>query len=131
MKTISKQSAIRLILALSACALFAQNTAVKRTVVKTGDVSVPGREGVIAQIEIATGGTTGRHTHPGDEITYVTEGQGELMVDGRPVQKLKPGEGLIVPGGTIHEARNTGTIPMKLIGVYVVEKGKPLASPAP
>jgi len=99
--------------------------------VKTADVSVPGREAVLANIEIAPGATSGRHTHPGDEISYVTEGEGELLVEGKPTQKLKPGEGLIVPGGVKHEARNTGTAPLKLVGVYVVEKGKPLATPAP
>jgi hypothetical protein len=30
----------------------------------------------------------------------------------------------------VHDVRNDGTKPMHLIGVYVVEKGKPLATPA-
>jgi quercetin dioxygenase-like cupin family protein len=128
---ISTQGVLRVVLALSSLALFAQNTGIKRKVVKTADVSVPGREAVIADIEIAPGATSGRHTHPGDEISYVTEGQGELLVEGKPTQILKPGEGLIVPAGVKHEARNTGSQPLKLIGVYVVEKGKPLATPAP
>jgi hypothetical protein len=32
--------------------------------------------------------------------------------------------------GAIHDARNIGTVPFKLAGIYVVEKGKPLATPA-
>jgi quercetin dioxygenase-like cupin family protein len=111
--------------------LFAQNPALKRTVVKTGDVSVPGREAVIANIEIAPGGSAGRHTHPGDEISYVLSGEGEILMEGKPPLKIKPGEGFVIPGGTKHDAHNTGTEPLKLVGVYVVEKGKPLATPAP
>ncbi len=112
-------------------ALVAQNPAVKRTVVKTGDVSVPGREAVIANVEIAPGGSAGRHTHPGDEISYVVAGEGEILMEGKPPLKIKPGDGFVVPGGTKHDAHNTGAQPLKLIAVYVVEKGKPLATPAP
>jgi len=112
-------------------ALVAQNPAVKRTVVKTGDVSVPGREAVIANVEIAPGGSVGRHTHPGDEISYVVSGEGEILMEGKPPLKIKPGDGFVVPGGTKHDAHNTGEQPLKLIAVYVVEKGKPLATPAP
>lgn len=112
-------------------ALWAQNPAVKRTVVKTGDVSVPWREAVIANVEIAPGGSVGRHTHPGDEISYVVAGEGEILMEGKPPLKIKPGDGFVVPGGTKHDAHNTGEQPLKLIVVYVVEKGKPLATPAP
>jgi quercetin dioxygenase-like cupin family protein len=112
-------------------ALWAQNPAVKRTVVKTGDISVPGREAVIANVEIAPGGAVGRHTHPGDEISYVVAGEGEILMEGKPPLKIKAGDGFVVPGGTKHDAHNTGTQPLRLIAVYVVEKGKPLATPAP
>src|ERR1700724_1385591 len=111
--------------------LLAQNPAVKRTVVNRGDVSVPGREAVIANVEITPGGSAGRHTHPGDEISYVVAGEGEILMEGKPPLKVKPGDGLIIPGGTKHDAHNTGAQPLRLVGVYVVEKGKPLATPAP
>jgi len=116
---------------LFAAALFAQNPGVQRTVVERGDVSVPGREAVIAHVEIAAGANVGRHTHPGEEISYVTEGEGELLIEGQPARKLKPGDGFIVPAGAKHDARNTGAKPLKVVAVYVVEKGKPLATPAP
>jgi quercetin dioxygenase-like cupin family protein len=127
-----KRTAVGLTIVLAVtCALWAQNSAIKRTVVKSGDVSVPGREAVIANVEIAPGGSAGRHTHPGDEISYVLAGEGEILMDGNPPLKIKPGDGFIIPGGTKHDAHNTGTQPLKLVGVYVVEKGKPLATPAP
>jgi len=120
-----------LLLAIAGVALFAQNPGVQRTVVKRGDISVPGREAVIARAEIAPGAATGRHTHPGEEISYVIEGEGEILIEGQPALKVKAGDGFIVPNGAKHDARNTGTQTMKLAAIYVVEKGKPLATPAP
>ena len=117
--------------ALSTGALFAQNPGIKRTVVHKADVSVPGREAVIARVEISPGARAGRHTHPGDEISYVSEGEGEILIDGQPARKVKAGDGFVIPAGAKHDAHNTGTAPLKLVGVYVVEKGKPLATPAP
>jgi len=120
-----------LLLAIAGVALLAQNPGVQRTVVKRGDISVPGREAVIARAEIAPGASTGRHTHPGEEISYVMEGEGEILIEGQPALKVKAGDGFIVPNGAKHDARNTGTQPMRLAAIYVVEKGKPLATPAP
>lgn len=111
--------------------LSAQNPAIKRQVVKTGDVSVPGREAIIANVEIAPGGSAGRHTHPGEEISYVLSGEGQILMEGHPPLNVKAGDGFVIPGGTKHDAHNTGTQPLKLVAVYVVEKGKPLATPAP
>jgi quercetin dioxygenase-like cupin family protein len=109
----------------------AQNPGVQRTVVQRKDISAPGREAVIARVEIAPGAAAGRHTHPGEEITYVMEGEGEILIEGQPPLKVKAGDGFVVPAGAKHDARNTGTQPVKLAIVYVVEKGKPLATPAP
>ena len=129
MNSIQKWSVLGL--AVAATALLAQNTGIQRTVVHTADVSVPGREAVIARVEIIPGARAGRHTHPGDEISYVLEGEGEILIEGQPARKVKAGDGFVIPGGMKHDAHNTGGQPLKLVGVYVVDKGKPLATPAP
>jgi quercetin dioxygenase-like cupin family protein len=126
---IDKRTALLLLAA--AGGLLSQTPAIQRTVVTRKDVSVPGREAVVARVEIAPGGFAGRHTHPGDEISYILEGEGEILMEGQPPLKVKPGEGFVVPAGVKHDAHNTGTQTLKLVGVYVVEKGKPLATPAP
>ena len=110
--------------------LVAQNPGVTRTPVYKGDVSVPGREAIVARVEITPGSEVGRHTHPGDEISYVLEGEADIIIDGQPAKHVIPGDGFSIPGGKIHNAKNTGTVPLKLVGVYVVEKGQPLATPA-
>jgi quercetin dioxygenase-like cupin family protein len=112
-------------------ALFAQASGLTRTVVGRADVSVPGREAVVARVEVAPGAHAGRHTHPGDEISYVLEGEAELLIDGQPPRIVKAGESFVIPAGTVHDAHNASAVPVRLIGVFVVEKGKPLASPAP
>ena len=110
---------------------FAQASGLTRTLVGKADVSVPGREAVVARVEVAAGARSGRHTHPGDEISYIVDGEAELLVDGQPTRTVKAGESFVIPAGVVHEAHNPGGVPIHLIGVYVVEKGKPLASPAP
>jgi len=114
-----------------ASVIYAQNPGLTRTIVTKADVSVPNREAVIARVEVAPGGVAGWHTHPGDEISYVTEGEATLLIAGQPPRKVAAGEGFVIPAGVVHNARNDGASPIKLVGVYVVEKGKPLASPAP
>jgi len=116
------------LLALAAASAAAQG--IKRSVVERADVSIPGREAVVARVEIEPGAIAGRHTHPGDEIAYVMEGEGELLVDGRPPRHVRAGDAFVIPAGTVHDARNSGAATLRVVGVYVVEKGQPLATPA-
>jgi quercetin dioxygenase-like cupin family protein len=119
-----------LIVMFTAIAAQTQAGTIRRAVIQKADVSVPGREAVVAKVELDEGVAAGRHSHPGDEISYVLEGEGELLVDGEDPRRVKAGESFIIPAGTVHDAVNTGKGTMKLVGVYVVDKGKPLASPA-
>lgn len=118
-------------LALATGTLLAQNSGLTRTMVGRADVSVPGREAVVARVEVAPGAYAGKHTHPGDEISYVLEGEAELLIAGQPPRIVKAGEAFVIPAGTVHDAHNATDKPIKLVGIYVVEKGKPLATPAP
>lgn len=110
---------------------FAQNTGFKRTEVQRGDLSAPGREGVQAIAEIQPGASSGKHTHPGEEIAYVLEGTVRLEIEGMPVKNLKAGEGMIIPAGKVHNATNAGSGVTKVLGTYIIEKGKPLATTVP
>lgn len=110
---------------------FAQASGLSRVIVTKADVSVPNREAVVARVEVAPGASAGWHTHPGDEISYVFEGEATLLMAGQVPRKVSAGEAFVIPGGVVHNAINSGSVPTKLVGVYVVEKGLPLASPAP
>jgi quercetin dioxygenase-like cupin family protein len=117
-------------LLLAMCASAGASAQIKRTPVLTADVAAPGREAVVVRGEIDAGVSAPRHTHPGDEISYVLEGEAELLIDGEAPRIVKAGEAFVIPAGKVHGARNPGTTPLRFVGVYVVDKGKPLAAPA-
>ena len=95
------------------------------------DAGDPAANVVMAAVEIPTGFRSGRHTHPGVVVANVQEGVLMLDHEGRPTATYKAGDTVFVEAGKIHEDINNGTTPIKLIAAYVVEKGKPLTSPAP
>jgi len=99
-----------------------------RTVLQDQDISAKDRHGVMARSEFMPGASSGRHFHPGEEFGYVLEGTLELTVDGKPPQRLKAGDIIYMPAGTIHDAKNVGTGTLKVLSTYVLEKGKPLAT---
>ena len=104
----------------------AQQAGTKRTDLQRHDLSAPGREVVQTIVELEPGTTAPRHSHPGEEIIYVIEGTWEYTLDGKPPLTLKAGEVLFIPAGTIHSARNVGTVRGAELATYIVEKGKPL-----
>ncbi|HXU67152.1 MAG TPA: cupin domain-containing protein [Casimicrobiaceae bacterium] len=102
---------------------------IKRTPLQKADVPAGTYEVITGTAEIGPNTNIGRHSHPGIETGYVLEGEMTLLVDGQPPLKLKPGDSYKVPERAIHDAR-TGSAPAKVLAVYVVEKGKPLATAA-
>jgi quercetin dioxygenase-like cupin family protein len=103
---------------------------IKRTVLQKFDVPAGERETVSALVELGPNMDAAKHTHPGPETGYIVEGEITLNVDGQPPKLLKVGDSYYVPSGTPHSGRS-GASGVKFVGIYVVEKGKPLASPAP
>ncbi|MBR0874419.1 cupin domain-containing protein [Bradyrhizobium tropiciagri] len=111
-------------------AVFAQQSGIKRTPLQKVDFPA-GYNTVTAIAEIPAGGAAGRHTHPGAETGYVIEGELELLIDGKPPVKVKAGESYQIPEGAVHDAKASGDKPLKVLGVYIVKAGEPLAKPAP
>ena len=122
--------ALAALAASAAVAVVAQAPGITRAILQKGEASAVERDVVLARAEIAPGGATGRHTHPGPEIGYVLEGTTTLEIDGQPPRVLKAGDSYVIPAGTIHNAKVIGDKPGVVLATYVVEKGKPLASPA-
>src|ERR1700742_4020030 len=107
---------------------FAQG--IKRTPLQKIDFP-EGYSTVTAIAEIPPGGGSGRHSHPGIETGYVLDGELELAFDGKPSQKVKAGESYQIPAGQIHDAKAAGDKHLKVLAIYIVDKTKPLATPAP
>jgi quercetin dioxygenase-like cupin family protein len=108
----------------------AQASPVKRT--PLGKVDVPGSnyEVVFGITELAGGFKAGRHSHPGQVMAYVAEGEFWYLVDGQAERVYKVGESFTLPDRAIHNEGAAGSSPVKVMAVFVVEKGKPLVQPA-
>ncbi len=102
--------------------------AVKRNVVLKQDITIPGREAVMAAVEIPPGASEGKHTHPAEVFAFVQEGTVTLFVEGMPTRTLKPGDVFYIAPGQVHEGSNHGTTTARLSVVFVAEKGKPLTT---
>ncbi|MBD0275782.1 MAG: cupin domain-containing protein [Acetobacteraceae bacterium] len=107
----------------------AQTPGITRTVLQSTDLNDTHMT-VLVRLEVAPGTPIARHTHPRIESFYILEGELEFSAQGQPDKVVKAGEGGQVPPYTPHGGRAGGDRPMKAVITYVVEKGKPLASPA-
>jgi quercetin dioxygenase-like cupin family protein len=103
---------------------------VTRKILSQADGPAPGYVTVLVEATIEPGVAVGRHTHPGIESAYVMEGGFELPIQGQPTRVLKVGDAFQIPPETPHAGGKPGDAKSRLLITYVVEKGKPLASPA-
>jgi quercetin dioxygenase-like cupin family protein len=111
-------------------ALVAQQTGLTRTVLqRVDDPASAKHEAVMASVDVQPGASAGAHKHPGVEIGYVLEGSIVIEHAGRPAVTKKAGEYFQIDAAATHNARNTTKTPVKLLAIYLVEKGKPLAEP--
>jgi len=104
--------------------------AIKRTPLAKVDVPGCNFEVIFGIAELSPGPKTGRHSHPGPVLAYVAEGEFWYLIDGQPEKIYKAGESFQVSNGAIHNEGASGDKPVKVMAVYVVEKGKPLVQPA-
>jgi quercetin dioxygenase-like cupin family protein len=105
-----------------------QQPGIKRTDLLRHELSVPGREVIQVRVDFAPGVAFPAHSHPGEEIAYVLEGELEYRLEGKPPVTLKAGEALFIPAGAVHAARNVGTVNAAELATYLVEKDKPLVA---
>jgi quercetin dioxygenase-like cupin family protein len=108
----------------------AATAGVTRKILSETDGPTPGYVTLLVEATIEAGVTVARHTHPGIESTYVMEGGFELPIQGQPTRIIKAGDGFQIPPETPHAGGKPGDAKTRLLITYVVEKGKPLASPA-
>ena len=108
----------------------AQATAVHRAPLE--EQAYPaGYHSVTVKTTVDKGGTVLPHTHPGIENSYILEGQGTLKIQGKPDRMVKAGDSFAIPAAAVHSLTNTGPGPITIITTYILEKDKPLATPAP
>ncbi len=117
------------IVLLTAGVVAAQQAGFARIPLQTQDLSTPGKIAVQVRGDFDPGFGTGRHTHPGEELAYVLEGELEVRIDGQAPRIYKAGESFFFPAGVVHEGINSSNAKVKVLATYIVDKGQPLAQP--
>jgi quercetin dioxygenase-like cupin family protein len=74
-------------------------------------------------VEISPGGETGWHLHPVPSFRIVLEGELELQLITGAVKRLKAGEAVAEVVNTLHNGRNLGQVPVKLVVFYIGSVG--------
>jgi quercetin dioxygenase-like cupin family protein len=96
------------------------------------DLSNVANKQVIANVyEVPVGSTVPRHTHHGDEFHFVLSGEWAAEVEDREMKILKAGESQYVPSGKWHGGKVIGDVPLRLLGVMIVDKDKPITQLLP
>lgn len=117
------------LLALVAGAAVAQEAV--RTVLTRTDIGGTDREAVLGRADLPKGAVIARHIHPGEEIGVLKAGELTLTLDGSAPRRLKAGDTYVIPRGVPHEARGESVETATLIATWIIDKGQPLATPAP
>jgi quercetin dioxygenase-like cupin family protein len=133
----SKKIVLGLVLAvlLGVVAIQAQApapTGIKRNILLKEDLApMPAMTAYVVETELAPGAQSGWHTHAGHDFDYVRSGEAIVEIEGKAPQTLKPGMGIHIEPGVPHNVHNDSkTEPFRISTVYLIEQGKPVASPA-
>ncbi|MDB5616887.1 cupin domain-containing protein [Tardiphaga sp.] len=95
-----------------------------RTELKWSDLTGTNME--IVAVEVKPGEMLARHVHPGEEIVYVLEGATLELPDG--TERPFPAGAVVINKRDIPHAgfKIAGDKVLKMLNVFVVDKGKPL-----
>ncbi|HZR62164.1 MAG TPA: cupin domain-containing protein [Xanthobacteraceae bacterium] len=93
----------------------------------TADLAgVPNRQ-VIANIyEVPAGAMVPRHWHHGDEFHLVLSGEWAAEVQDRPIHVMRQGDAQYVEREHWHGGKVVSQTPLRLLGLMIVEKNKPV-----
>jgi quercetin dioxygenase-like cupin family protein len=101
----------------------------ERKILLQQDAAIPGYETMVAEVSIAVGGREGRHSHSGTLVGYILEGELTLELEGKPTKIVKTGEAVLIEPLQVHEGFNKGSVPVRALVTFIVEKGKLLTTP--
>ena len=92
---------------------------------------IPGKESVMYVSTLPVKGTSGRHTHPGTELSYLISGKLHIDNEGNPElsRDVNAGESFSSVANKVHDVKNIGDEPAKIVTVIILDKGAQLATP--
>jgi len=124
---------IAVLIALCLAAATAAAQEAKVTPLMTQDLAgTVGKEGTLAMVEYAPGGSDPAHRHNAPVFVYVLEGAVVMQVKGGKEVTLGPGQTFYESPEDVHTvSRNASTTkPAKFLAFFVKQKGAPLTVPA-
>jgi len=124
---------IAVLIALCLAAATAAAQEAKVTPLMTQDLAgTVGKEGTLAMVEYAPGGSDPAHRHNAPVFVYVLEGAVVMQVKGGKEVKLGPGQTFYESPEDVHTvSRNASTTkPAKFLVFFVKQKGTPITVPA-
>jgi quercetin dioxygenase-like cupin family protein len=125
---------LNLLFATSALAIEA-STAVRVTPILKSTTSWDGTPIVYPQgqaeitgmiVEMSPGAETGWHLHPVSSFGMIIEGEMEVTLKTGEVKHMKAGDSVVEVANILHNGRNTGSTPLKIIVFYAGEVGSKL-----
>jgi quercetin dioxygenase-like cupin family protein len=122
---------VAIVLAGYEAALAQQGPKVNTLILEQPVSSDPDKVFTLITAEFPPGVSTGRHTHPGDEYGTVVEGAVLTRQDGGDWKIVQTGQSYYIPAGVVHETKCMGDHTARTYNGYILEKGKPRATPAP
>jgi quercetin dioxygenase-like cupin family protein len=94
--------------------------------IKMDLVGVPNRQVIANLYEVPSGKMVPLHFHHGDEFHLVLSGEWAAQVEGKPDHVMKAGDSQYVERERWHGGKVVSAEPLKLLGVMIVEKDKPV-----
>lgn len=85
---------------------------------------ITGNHSQVVLMALQVGEDIGEETHKVDQIFFFVEGTGQAIINGVTTETL-PNQLVLVPSGTKHNFKNTGTQVMKLFTIYAPAQHKP------
>lgn len=80
-------------------------------------------------LTLQPGEETGRHTHGVPGFGYMLEGEVTVDYDGQESKVYKAGDAILETMTVVHNGRNTGQGPMRILAVFMGAEGLPVSVP--
>lgn len=74
----------------------------------------------VAEIPVGAPRPERGHQHAQDELYFIIEGSGEVVVNGESTA-VTSGDAVFIPGDAEHVAVNTGDVPLRLLYVFATD----------
>lgn len=77
------------------------------------------------RVDIAPGSETGWHLHPFPVYAWVVSGSLTIELEGGKRHSYEEGDAIVEAVGTLHNGKNQGTVPVRLLVFYTGSEGAP------